>query len=216
MSRRVPAMVLPVVILLVVGCAGTAPVGEAPTVTALASRPAAPPSTPAASPTPPTAEPVVAWDSAVTPLSERPTISRSSATSSLPAAGSCWTGERHTLRLGGPDPWTPRRASPWPPGCDRMYSSRSQPPSARAGRRVPRLAGRERRRLGLRNEMKDRDSSERYHTVRAETGGGPTIDATWTHLAGVFDAAAGEITLYVDGRSVASTASASRGKQVDR
>ncbi|HEX5828061.1 MAG TPA: LamG domain-containing protein [Candidatus Limnocylindrales bacterium] len=48
--------------------------------------------------------------------------------------------------------------------------------------------------------MKDMDTNEPGHTVRAEAVAYDVRPGSWTHLAGVHDAAAGEIRLYLDGR----------------
>jgi hypothetical protein len=52
--------------------------------------------------------------------------------------------------------------------------------------------------------MKDMDTNEPGHTVRAEAVAYDVRPGTWTHLAGVHDAAAGEIRLYLDGRLAAA------------
>jgi hypothetical protein len=54
--------------------------------------------------------------------------------------------------------------------------------------------------------MKDADTNDEGHTVRA-TGAVAEVDADrWAHLAGTFDDDAGTITLYVDGAEAATTA----------
>ncbi len=53
--------------------------------------------------------------------------------------------------------------------------------------------------------MKDLDTNDPGHTVRARATG-PAIDpAAWVHVAGVFDQPAGQIRLYVDGKRAAET-----------
>ena len=54
--------------------------------------------------------------------------------------------------------------------------------------------------------MKDRDTNDPGHTIRA-LAEPPVVDPdTWVHLVGVFDDAAGEIRLFIDGELVAATA----------
>ena len=53
--------------------------------------------------------------------------------------------------------------------------------------------------------MKDLDTNDQGHTVRARAIG-PAVDpAAWVHVAGVFDQPAGQIRLYVDGERAAET-----------
>ncbi|MGY3127413.1 hypothetical protein ACVWW9_000912 [Agrococcus sp. UYP33] len=59
---------------------------------------------------------------------------------------------------------------------------------------------------GFAFSMKDADTNEEGHTVRAQ-GAAAVADAQrWVHLAGTFNAAAGAMTLYVDGAEAATTA----------
>lgn len=53
--------------------------------------------------------------------------------------------------------------------------------------------------------MKDADTNDPGHTIRAQAGRSETDASAWVHLAGVFDADAGALTLYVDGENVAET-----------
>ena len=54
--------------------------------------------------------------------------------------------------------------------------------------------------------MKDMDTNEPGHTIRA-LGTTPTVDPdTWVHVAGVFDSAVGELRLFIDGELAAATA----------
>ncbi|MET0736144.1 MAG: LamG-like jellyroll fold domain-containing protein [Microbacterium sp.] len=51
--------------------------------------------------------------------------------------------------------------------------------------------------------MKDADTNDEGHTTRAVADAGATDPDAWVHLAGVFDADAGTIALYVDGEEAA-------------
>ena len=53
--------------------------------------------------------------------------------------------------------------------------------------------------------MTDEDTNEPGHSIRASADGRDVATGTWTHLAGVFDAEAGEIRLYLDGEPAATT-----------
>jgi hypothetical protein len=53
--------------------------------------------------------------------------------------------------------------------------------------------------------MKDLDTNDPGHTVRAQGSPAAIDPAAWVHVAGVFDEPAGQIRLYVDGKRTAET-----------